>query len=219
MGYVFIIIVVLVVLFIYGHELNEKNEQRMDALIDQHIKTLAVKKKQLSTKDAYGIVDNSKWIEEAKYFMENILFEGTRKASPEDRALFVKIEEKISKYEFDHPYTFNDSMTPIEFEHYCADILNEYGWDARVTQASGDQGVDVIAHRNGITLAVQCKLYSSPVGNKAVQEVYSAKQHIGADYAVVVTNNTYTKSAIELSNTTGVILLHHSELNELAFDV
>ena len=105
-----------------------------------------------------------------------------------------------------------DSLSPLEFEHYCAGILKANGWRARVTQTSGDQGIDIIAEYKGKKAVFQCKKYASPVGNKAVQEVIAGKQFTGASIAAVVSNATYTSSAKQLANTTGVYLLHHSEL-------
>jgi HJR/Mrr/RecB family endonuclease len=93
-----------------------------------------------------------------------------------------------------------------------AQELNDFGWEARTTKASGDQGVDVIATKGGKRVVLQCKLYTSAVGNAAVQEIFAAKQHERADYAAVVTSVTYTKSARQLASTTGVLLLHHDEL-------
>lgn len=194
---------------------DEIEEKRMEKLIDQHIKVLVRKKKQLLTVNDYGIENHDDWIKELKYFMKTILFEGNRETTLEDSPLVELIEKKIYTYALNNPSNFDETMSPIEYEHYCADILKDNGWITRVTQASGDQGVDVIASKNGKTLALQCKMYASAVGNKAVQEVFSAKEHIGADYAAVVTNNTYTKSAIELANTTGVFLLHHDDLKDL----
>ncbi|WP_196757689.1 restriction endonuclease, partial [Gluconobacter potus] len=63
-----------------------------------------------------------------------------------------------------------------------------------------------------LQIVVQCKLYSQPVGNKAVQEIYTAKQHQQADEAIVVSNAGYTIPARQLAATTGVHLLHHQEL-------
>ncbi len=42
-----------------------------------------------------------------------------------------------------------------------------------VTRGSGDYGVDVLAEKEGVTYAVQCKRYDGPVGVKAVQEAYA----------------------------------------------
>ena len=64
-------------------------------------------------------------------------------------------------------------MDGYAFEHFCADVLTKSGYqNVQVTRGSGDQGVDIISERDGIKYAVQCKNYSQPVGNKAVQEIY-----------------------------------------------
>ena len=107
---------------------------------------------------------------------------------------------------------------PIEYEHAICEVFTNCGWNAQVTKASGDQGVDVIAELNGVRVAVQCKLYSSPVGNKAVEEVFAAKTHYDCQLAIVVTNNSYTPSAKQLASTCGVELLHHDELTNWIAD-
>ena len=104
------------------------------------------------------------------------------------------------------------SITHEQYEELCADHMRSCGYDVRLTKASGDQGVDVIATKAGMTVVIQCKLYSSPVGNKAVQEVYSGKKFLAADVAVVVSNNEFTDSAKQLAHTVNVLLLHHSQL-------
>ncbi len=120
---------------------------------------------------------------------------------------------EYKNYEIIHDFT--DTMTPEEYESYCATILDENGWEASVTKTTGDQGADVIGRKNGISIIIQCKLYSSPVGNKAVQEVHAALSHYSGTYGIVVTNNTFTQSAIELANSTNTILVHHDELAEI----
>lgn len=95
----------------------------------------------------------------------------------------------------------------IDFEHWCADVLISCGWEANVSQASGDQGVDILATRESTILAVQCKRYSSPVGNKAVQEAFAGKQHVNATHACVIATSGFTKSAKELAISTGVLLV------------
>jgi restriction system protein len=108
-----------------------------------------------------------------------------------------------------------ERMDPYEFEKLCATILFEQGWRTKLHGGSGDQGVDVEAIRRGKKLVVQCKKYSSPIGNKAVQEALGAKYHIKADFAAVVTNTSYTRGARELSASTGVHLLHYVDLYDI----
>jgi hypothetical protein len=64
-----------------------------------------------------------------------------------------------------------------------------------------------MARREGLSVAIQCKRYSKPVGNKAVQEVFAAKQFASADHACVIGTGGFTRSARELAGATGVVLL------------
>lgn len=95
----------------------------------------------------------------------------------------------------------------IEFEHWTANEISRQGWEVQVSQASGDQGVDVMARRGGCSVAIQCKRYSKPIGNKSVQEVFTAKQFASADHACVIGTGGFTRSARELAGATGVVLL------------
>lgn len=107
-----------------------------------------------------------------------------------------------------------DYMDGLQFEYFCADILKKKGYEnVDVTKGSGDQGVDIIAERDGIRYAIQCKCYSSTVGNKAVQEVYAGKDFYRCQIGVVMTNNYFTKSAIELAESNGTILWDRDSLN------
>jgi restriction system protein len=110
---------------------------------------------------------------------------------------------------------YSDSISSAEFEGHCALALNRNGWQAPVVGKSGDQGADVIAEREDLRVVIQCKKYSAPVGNAAVQEVFAAKAFQQATHAAVVSNAAFTKAAHELAATTGVMLLHVSELDRL----
>lgn len=99
-------------------------------------------------------------------------------------------------------------MTGHDYEYVVADYLRSRGYhNVKVTKGSGDFGVDVIATKNGIKYAVQCKLYSSPVGVSAVQEVVAGKAYYGCKGAMVVTNSTFTAAAEKLADLNDVILL------------
>jgi hypothetical protein len=58
----------------------------------------------------------------------------------------------------------------------------------------------------------QCKKYSRPVGNKAVQETFAAMKFYGAQAGAVITNAAFTRSAMELADATNVRLMHFSDL-------
>ena len=100
-----------------------------------------------------------------------------------------------------------------EFEEYVAHLMRSNGFhNVETTVKSGDYGVDILAKKDGKRYAVQCKLYSSPVGPKAVQEVFAGREHYNCAVGVVATNNTYTPAAYNLASSTSVILWNIDDL-------
>lgn len=93
-----------------------------------------------------------------------------------------------------------------------ASKLVEYNWIARVTQGSGDNGVDIIAERNRLTVAIQNKRYKGSVGNKAIQEVYTGMKHFGLSRAVVISTGVYTKAAKNIALSLSVLLLSEHDI-------
>lgn len=108
--------------------------------------------------------------------------------------------------------------TPLDFERHCADLFRRCGYRVAETPASGDHGVDLIVERNGQSIAVQCKLYSQPVGNGAVQEVTAGRVHYGANSAVVIAINGFTSGAEVLARSNQVALIHPDDVGNLFGD-
>ncbi len=107
-------------------------------------------------------------------------------------------------------------MDGYDFENCSANLLLNNGFNnVEVTQYSGDFGVDIIAYKDDIKYAIQCKKYSSPVGIKAVQEVIGSKTMNDCHVAVVLTNNFFTSSAKELAKKNNVLLWDRNKLKEL----
>lgn len=103
-----------------------------------------------------------------------------------------------------------------KFEQYAADILRLTGYsNVTVTTGSGDYGIDILAEREGITYAIQCKCYSNPVGNKAVQEAFSGKEYYKRMVAVVLTNSSFTSAALKTAAETRVLLWDRAKLREM----
>jgi restriction system protein len=218
--------------------------ERCQEIVWEHKSTLIKKHKQLIVYDDYGKKITTQWQNELVYFLKNIVQKDEEvvdlrarlncipnssgfSTSGNDEAVdwfnasevmligLNAINEVIACYKPDDTAVDISNISPSDFEQLCADILIDNGWTAKVNGKTGDQGVDVIAEKDNRIVAIQCKLYSIPVGNSAVQEVFSGMRHHYASHAVVVSNQTFTKSAKQLSMTTGVLLLHYSELNSL----
>jgi restriction system protein len=222
------------------------NEYRTKAgeIASPHFDTLAKKKKRLIRVDDYGVVCRDKWDVELQYFCERVLLTNQDMIGLETKVLEVDnrlvyqskytispqgprealyeyidaiVDMRLEGFAEELP-DYSDDITPEDYEYFVAGILNDAGWVAVVTQASGDQGIDVVAEKNNFRLAIQCKKYSKPVGNKAVQEAYSGAAFYEADACAVVAPIEYTPAAIELAGSLGVHLFHHDDLVGLSIE-
>nr|WP_243875240.1 restriction endonuclease [Blautia obeum] len=107
-------------------------------------------------------------------------------------------------------------MEGHDFEQFCAKLLKANGFsNVYVTPGSNDQGIDILAEKLGVKYAIQCKRYSSDVGNKAVQEVFAGKSYYNCHVGVVLTNRYFTQSAKELAEKTQIFLWNRDILNAL----
>lgn len=104
----------------------------------------------------------------------------------------------------------------LDFEEFTVQLLLDNGFEnVKKTQGSGDYGIDVLAEKDGITYAIQCKCYSDKVGNKAVQEAFSGKSFYNCMVAAVLTNNYFTNAAIETAKANNVLLWDRNKLIDL----
>jgi restriction system protein len=109
-----------------------------------------------------------------------------------------------------------DAMDGIAFEELACDILLANGFEiAENTPASGDFGVDILAQRDGMTNAIQCKRYAGPVGLEAVQQVYAGRAFYECHVAVVLANQPFTANAQKLADKLGVVLWDRDALSAL----
>ena len=100
-----------------------------------------------------------------------------------------------------------DQMDGFEFEFWCANLLKKNGFsNVEMTKGSGDQGVDIIAEKDEIRYAIQCKCYTADLGNTPIQEVCAGKVFYNCQIGVVMTNCYFTKAAKELAAATGTLL-------------
>lgn len=109
-----------------------------------------------------------------------------------------------------------DNMDGTEFEGFCATILEKNHFhNVKITPGSGDHGVDILAEKDDITYAIQCKCYSSNIGNSSVQQAHTGKSIYNKDIAVVLTNRHFTQQAIDEAKALGVKLWDRDKLNSM----
>ena len=199
---------------------NNKNYQRR--FVKKHFKVISSAYRNSVTANSFGkknykkfyidlidfIKENSSFIQQLER-MERQLTWG----DPEDSSIIEILEDEMKKNTAKLEYS--DQMDPYEYEHFCAEQFNNNNWKAKATQGSSDQGVDVIATKNNITLVAQCKRFKKPVGNKAVQEIVAGIKYYQANKGVVIAPNGFTKSAEKLAEANQILLIHHSEIAQL----
>ncbi len=107
------------------------------------------------------------------------------------------------------------AMSGTEFEEFMADVFRAMGYGVTHMGSSGDQGVDLLLLADDATIiAVQCKNYAKPVGNRPVQEVYAGARYQDASRAWVVAPRGYTKGAFELAGRLDVLLIDGSGIRK-----
>ena len=126
--------------------------------------------------------------------------------------------QKSYKTAFSRLYNRDDCRRTFDAlkKKYSATVLQKNGFvNVSVTPGSGDQGVDVIAEKEGVRYAVQCKCYSSALGNTPVQEVCAGKSMYNCHVGVVMTNNYFTAGAKQLAEKNGILLWDRDKLQQM----
>lgn len=109
-----------------------------------------------------------------------------------------------------------DEMEGLDFEYYCAELLKSHGFvDVEVTRGSGDYGIDILAEKEGVTYAIQCKRYNGPVGVKAIQEAYAGRDYYDRMVGCVLTNQYFTQPAVEAAKKLKILLWDRGYLESM----
>ncbi len=119
--------------------------------------------------------------------------------------------------------TLMGQMEGAEFERFVAHLLHCMGYRTRVTQLSGDGGVDIIAHKDPLGLEppiikVQCKRSTSSMGGPVVQNLVGTLSPGGSELGLFVTLGSFTKDALHIERTRQDLrLVNGKELVDLIF--
>lgn len=112
-----------------------------------------------------------------------------------------------------------DEMEGHDFELFCAQLLEKQGYiDVEVTRGSGDFGVDILAEKDGVTYAVQCKRYQGPVGVDAILRTYAGRDYYDRMVGAVMTNQYFTSPAVEAAKKLKILLWDRGYLDSMLED-
>lgn len=96
-----------------------------------------------------------------------------------------------------------EDMTGTEFENLIEKLLIKMGLEVETTKVSGDGGIDLIARSKDTFFSgryiVQCKRWSSSIGEPVIRDLYGAVTHERANKGILITNSNFTTSAINFA--------------------
>ena len=165
--------------------------------VSEKIQHIWKKSDKLSVQDSKKAVsDPEKKIKESIQKKEDIQIEKAR-------------QRRWSDFDF-------DKTDGEAFEYFCADLLRANGFtNVELTKKTWDLGVDILAEKEQITYAVQCKCHASNIGNQAVRDVYSGKECYHCMIGAVMTNRFFTKAAVRLATEHNILLWDREYLFQL----
>lgn len=132
-------------------------------------------------------------------------FEKSRESARADRLSRLRAREDLLQ------------QSPIGFEQTVADLLRSNGYAVKLTKASGDRGIDVMAERGGVRAVVQCKRYGlrNGVGIDEVQRMVGVMKQEGAHVSILFTTSYFTSEAVIAARAIGVRLIDGSSLIDI----
>jgi len=228
---IFILVCILLCAFLVYRSQCRKEafqliEDAIAASVKKHLDTLALKYLHLVRPDEYKTVSMVPWAKHLKRFTDDVVRPDLPRGADDlftawmvsRGATFISEITGLIRVKSESLVDSEDkvqAMSGIEFEAFSMKRLHDAGWEVTSTKASGDQGVDILARKKGLSIAIQCKRAARPVGNAAVQEALAGSKHFRTQHAAVISNSAYTNAAQELAYSTNVLLLHYSEITKL----
>ncbi|MCX7548347.1 restriction endonuclease [Xanthomarina sp. F1114] len=128
--------------------------------------------------------------------------------------LYNERKKRIAKQEYFKAISVSeiDEMDGILFEYYVQKLLINEGYEAEVTKASNDFGVDIIATFENDKIAIQVKRQQSNVSRRAVSDAVAGMNYYDCNKSMVITNSYYSKAAYELASVNYCELVDRDEL-------
>lgn len=94
-------------------------------------------------------------------------------------------------------------LSPFEFENFISNLFDQIGFQSKLTRASKDGGVDVVAFDPrpivGGKIVIQAKRYRNVVGVSAVRDLYGTMINEGAGKGILVTTSHYGPDAYDFA--------------------
>lgn len=112
-----------------------------------------------------------------------------------------------------------NTLSGIDFEGVCQQLVEQMGFETETTKASGDGGIDLIAYNHQPLLSgkyiIQCKRYSGSVGEPIIRDLFGVVTSERANKGILMTTGYFTPSAIKFAEGKPIELIDGEKLSEL----
>lgn len=124
--------------------------QKIATLVAEHLSILGRRRLALIRVDAYGVVDAKDWMKECQHFVDKVVRpkltddEAQAVAASGLNRLMTEMLEGPARREcarLEVEFSFDESMSPLDYEQFCAIRLRSAGWSCELTKSSGDKAL------------------------------------------------------------------------------
>ncbi len=107
-----------------------------------------------------------------------------------------------------------DGMTMFQFRDYVRKLMAAQGYETEVPAvvSADDIGTDLVATKEGRRTSVVVMRYRKALSPRVVDEANRNKAHYNCESAMVVTNGTFRKDALERAGSAGCALIDRDAL-------
>lgn len=121
------------------------------------------------------------------------------------------MEQVVSR----NTWEFWKSLNPTEFEETLAHIYEEKGYNATLTSATGDKGVDIFLEKDGKRIIVQCKTYKKVIGPNTARELLGTMTAMGVKEGILACPSGFSEATKRFCSSNNITLLDIDGLTKI----
>lgn len=159
----------------------------------------------------------------AAFILYELLFTILKK---DEKNIHVNYEKEYQQYQ-DAALAYNywkimktvkywDKLDGHEFENKVALLFRQKGYDALVSKAGGDGGIDIVLTSGNEKIAVQCKAHNKAVAPSVARDLYGTMIAGGFYKGMIVSKNGFTKGVYDFVKGKQIELLDMEDLIKMA---
>lgn len=145
----------------------------------------------------------------------NIFSKSTDNIHVQNEDTYHQYEDELLAYNYwqnIRSVSYWDNLDGHAFERKVADLYKKYGYDAVVSKAGGDGGIDIVLTKGEEKIAVQCKAHNKAVAPAVARDLFGTMTSNGYKKGMIVSKNGFTKGVFEFVKDKDIELVDMDDL-------